>query len=167
MKSKFFRSSGLCFPTREQRKQGQKNEIFGDLDFPLSSFGCFSPAETWEVKKYTKERAKTQLLSLSVRMFVCSLPHLYSKHAAIIIAHAKIITITIITTARARVKFTRDSLVFRTSIDAACSSVSCVCVFFFLTSSSFSPFFFEFFGLLLPVGGKKKKSQQKQRASSS
>jgi len=42
MKSKFFRSSSLSLvfsPKREN--EGQKNEIFGDLDFPL--VGCFSP----------------------------------------------------------------------------------------------------------------------------
>jgi len=82
MKSKFFRSSSLSLvfsPKRE--KEGQKNEIFGDLDFPaLIVDRCFSPANLNLGGQ--KIRKREPLLSLFVCLFVPSL--ILLKRAAII-----------------------------------------------------------------------------------
>jgi len=82
MKSKFFRSSSLSLvfsPKREN--EGQKNEIFGDLDFPaLIVDRCFSPANLNLGGQ--KIRKREPLLSLFVCLFVPSL--ILLKRAAII-----------------------------------------------------------------------------------
>ena len=70
MKSKFFRSSGLCFPTREQRKQGQKNEIFGDLDFPLIVDDASLPQKL-KLGRSKNTQKREQKLNFSPSLFVC------------------------------------------------------------------------------------------------